>query len=89
VIQLIWDSGFEKKLEGYIKKHPEKAERIRNRLEEFEKDPFATTLKNHKLSGKLKELRAIVVDYDCRIVFQFIGKSKALLVSIGTHEEVY
>lgn len=52
-------------------------------------DPHAPELKNHKLSGKLKDLRAISVEYDCRIVFTFVDENTALLVSIGTHNEVY
>jgi mRNA-degrading endonuclease YafQ of YafQ-DinJ toxin-antitoxin module len=46
-------------------------------------------LKNHKLSGQLKGLRAISVAYDCRIVFSMVEDDTALLVSIGTHNEVY
>lgn len=46
-------------------------------------------LKTHKLSDKLKGLWAFVVEYDCRVVFEFMGKDKAVLVDIGTHDKVY
>jgi mRNA-degrading endonuclease YafQ of YafQ-DinJ toxin-antitoxin module len=46
-------------------------------------------LKNHKLCGQLKDLRAISVTYDCRIVFAMIENQSALLVAIVTHDEVY
>jgi len=56
----------------------------------FVKNPFSVELKNHKLSGKLKDFRAIVIEYDCRIIFKMIDKdTAALLISIGSHDEVY
>jgi addiction module RelE/StbE family toxin len=55
----------------------------------FTKEPFSPELRNHGLSGKLKDLRAIVLEYDCRIVFKLVDEDTALLVNIGTHKEVY
>jgi mRNA-degrading endonuclease YafQ of YafQ-DinJ toxin-antitoxin module len=54
-------------------------------------DPFDTKLKTHKLSGKLKDLWSFSVGYDLRIVFYFTkdNPKKAILVDIGTHDEVY
>jgi len=46
-------------------------------------------LKTHKLSGKLKGLWAFVVEYDCRVVFQFLEEGDVLLIDIGKHDEVY
>lgn len=59
------------------------------KLETFIANPYDPELKNHKLSGQLKGLRAISVAYDCRIVFSMIEENTALLVSIGSHDEVY
>jgi len=81
MIKLIWDRGFERKLKKYIQKHPDKLEKIKNKLMVFEKDPFVPELKNHKLSGKLKDMRAIVIEYDCRIIFKFVKRNEALLIS--------
>lgn len=89
MIRLEWSSRFEKSLKKWIAKHPESREVIKQKLEQFSVDPYAPELKNHKLSGKLKDLRAISVAYNCRIVFTFIDENTALLVSIGTHDEVY
>ncbi len=89
MIKLSWNRNFEKSLEKYIKKYPEKETKIREKLKRFTEDPFSPELRNHKLSGKLRNLRAIVVEYDCRIVFKFVDKDTALLINIGPHEEVY
>jgi mRNA-degrading endonuclease YafQ of YafQ-DinJ toxin-antitoxin module len=57
----------------------------------FIESPFNPKLKTHKLSGKLKSLWSFYVDYDFRVVFYFTKDKpqKAVLVDIGTHDEVY
>ena len=61
------------------------------RLDLFITNPFNLKLKTHKLSGKLKELWSFSLDYDLRVVFYFTKDKpkKAILVDIGTHDEVY
>ena len=88
-MELIWSNRFKKKLQKYIKKHPDLEDLIWSKIRLFEKDPFNPELKNHKLSGKLKELQAIVIEFDCRITYYPVEKNKALLISIGTHDVVY
>ena len=51
--------------------------------------PFSPQLRTHKLSGKLGGQWAFSVDDDCRVVFEFIGEDKVLLIDIGSHDEVY
>jgi len=89
MLSLEWSSGFERALKKWLGKHPADQELIRTRLEVFIDNPFAPELKNHKLSGQLQGLRAFSVSYDCRIVFSMVEETTALLVSIGTHDEVY
>jgi addiction module RelE/StbE family toxin len=62
-----------------------------NRLELFINDPFDSKLKTHKLSGKLKDLWSFSIEYDLRVVFFFTKDKpkKAVLVDLGTHDEVY
>lgn len=61
------------------------------RLDLFIIDPYNLKLKTHKLSGKLKDLWSFSLDYDIRVVFYFTKDKpkKAVLVDIGTHDEVY
>jgi len=89
MIKLTWNNSFEKSLKKYIKKHPEKETTIKEKLVRFTQEPYAPELRNHKLSGQLKDLRAIVVEFDCRIIFCMVDNETALLVDIGSHEEVY
>ena len=57
-------------------------------------DPFAPQLETHKLKGKLSGSWACSAGYDLRIVFDFVKEEKGsaddiLLLTIGTHDEVY
>lgn len=56
--------------------------------------PYAAELKTHKLKGEFEGSWACSVEYDMRIVFEFVqnpqtGAEEILLIDIGTHDEVY
>jgi mRNA-degrading endonuclease YafQ of YafQ-DinJ toxin-antitoxin module len=58
----------------------------------LEADPYAPSLKTHRLKGKLKDSWACTGGYDLRVVFSFTkqgGKPAVLLEAVGTHDEVY
>lgn len=61
------------------------------KLETFTNEPFNAKLKTHKLSGKLKDLWSFSIGQNLRVVFYFTKDKppKAILVDIGTHDEVY
>ena len=71
------------------KADPSLKPRIAEALETFVNQPFHSSLRTHKLSGKLEGLWTFVVEYDCRIVFQFLEEGDVLLIDIGKHDEVY
>ena len=57
-------------------------------------DPFATSLRSHKLKGELKGLWACSVEYDCRIIFRFQALEGEIeeaiqLIDMGNHDEIY
>ena len=65
---------------------------IRATLEILQEDPFDTRLGSHKLKGNLAGLWSCSAGYDLRIVFEIAKHSDEdiiLLVSVGTHDEVY
>jgi mRNA-degrading endonuclease YafQ of YafQ-DinJ toxin-antitoxin module len=59
------------------------------KLDVFRQNPFDASLKTHRLAGKLERYWAFSVAYDCRVIFRFLSEERALLVDIGSHEEVY
>ena len=89
MIEIIWDEPFLKILKKWRKKHPRLIVRFEERLNLFVQNPFEPSLKTHRLSGDLKELWAISITYQHRLVFKFLPENKVLLIDLGTHDEVY
>jgi len=89
VIRAVWDEGFKRSYRKRIRKNEMLRKKFWERLELFLSSPFAPQLRTHKLSGKLEGQWAFSVDEDYRVVFEFIGEDRALLIDIGSHDEVY
>ncbi len=90
MVDLIWDTAFKRSYKKRIKADTVLKENFWNALELFSKSPFDSYLKTHELTGKLNGLWAFSVAYDCRVIFKFFNNNKsALLIDIGTHDEVY
>ena len=53
---LVWDSSFRRAFRRVVRKNPQIEERIFEVLELLVADPFAPSLKAHKLSGELDGL---------------------------------
>lgn len=65
---------------------------IRSTLAMLQDDAFDPRLGCHKLKGDLAGLLACSAGYDLRIVFEIAQRNDEeviLLVSVGTHDEVY
>lgn len=89
---LLQSSTFTRAAKRFVKKRPEAAAAIRETLVQLEADAFDPRLRTHKLRGELAECWSCTAGYDLRIVFQFVqhnGAEAILLLSVGTHDEVY
>jgi addiction module RelE/StbE family toxin len=69
-------------------------ERLEQTLRQLAEDPFHPSLRTHKLTGQLSGTWACSVSYDIRILFEFVedpesGEEEILLLTVGTHDEVY
>lgn len=89
--EAIWDEAFKRTYKNWSKRHPESVDLFRDRLQLLLRDPFHPSLRTHSLSGILKGLWAARINYEYRLIFRFVGKSKKgiLLIDIGAHDEVY
>jgi len=77
-----------------VRQRPDLTQKIEKTLECLADDPFDPVLRTHKLKGELAGSWACTVEYDCRIVFDFVhnsetGQEEILLFDIGKHDEVY
>lgn len=85
-------SAFTSKAKRLLEIHPQRAEDIPFTLNLLAADCLHPSLRTHKLKGDLKNCWACSAGYDLRIVFQFVEYESGeaiLLLTVGTHNEVY
>lgn len=91
---LVWSAAFTRALKRAARRQPGLKEAVQRTLEQLVQEPFHPTLHTHKLKGELQGTWACTVDYDNRILFEFAqnpatGDEEILLLTLGTHDEVY
>ncbi len=91
---LVWSAAFVRAVKRVVRRKPDLAPKVQRTLELLATDPFHPTLRTHRLKGALHGAWACTVDYDHRILFQFMrhrgsAEEEILLLTMGTHEEVY
>jgi len=92
--QVLFASSFKRAFKRLTRRQPRLQTQIEDRLRLLAENPFAPSLQTHRLKGKLSGAWACSVEYDCRIVFNFVenpetGEDDILLIDIGSHDEVY
>ena len=90
---LLWSKSFLRAYKRTVLQHPEIRTKIKSILEQLADDPFHPNLRSHKLKGELAGSWACSIDYDYRIIFEFVkstdSEEEILLITMGSHEEVY
>jgi len=90
--ELVRSTAFIRAARRYLKKHPPTADDLEATLLLLSEDAFQPRLKTHKLRGDLSGVWACSAGYDVRILFEFgqhEGTEAILLLTMGTHDEVY
>ncbi len=67
---------------------------VERTLDRLANDPFQQTLRSHKLRGELDGVWSCTIEYDLRLLFEFVvnpdtGEEEIHLLALGTHDEVY
>jgi addiction module RelE/StbE family toxin len=94
VKNLVWSAGFVRKFKRLIKKNPQLRIQVEKTLELLTEDVFNSSLRTHKLKGDLDGIWSCSVDYDNRILFEFVinpdsGEEEIFLLTLGSHDDVY
>lgn len=89
MIRATWDEGFKRSYRKRVRNNSKLKKKFWEKMDIFLENPFFPQLRTHKLSGKLAGQWAFSVDDDCRIVFEFVGEARVLLIDVGSHDEVY
>jgi mRNA-degrading endonuclease YafQ of YafQ-DinJ toxin-antitoxin module len=82
-MKIIYTSKFErgyKTLTKELKSSAKKKEKL------FRENPFHSSLKTHKLSGKLYPFWSFSISYNHRIVFEFISEKLVYFHLVGDHD---
>ncbi|MFH1052722.1 MAG: type II toxin-antitoxin system mRNA interferase toxin, RelE/StbE family [bacterium] len=94
MINIVWSSRFVRAFKKIIKQKPYLKSEIIGAIKLLQDDIFHPKLYTHKLKGPLTGCWTCSVEYDVRIVFEieenpYNHEQEILLLSIGTHEQVY
>ncbi len=90
--QLISSPAFLRAAKKNLKRHPQSRTILQATLELFAKNAFDARLKTHKLKGNFDGVWACSVEYDLRVLFEFVTQENneaILLLTVGSHDEVY
>lgn len=90
--ELIHTTAFIRAARRYVKKKPRSADDVETALHTLSADAFDQRLKTHKLKGDLDGVWACSAGRDVRILFEFVqqeGSEAILLLTVGSHDEVY
>jgi addiction module RelE/StbE family toxin len=89
---LLRSSAFIRRARDVLKKYPQRSADLQSTLDLLATDCFHPRLKTHRLKAELEGCWACSAAYDLRLIFKFVeyqGAEAILLLTIGTHEEVY
>ena len=73
-------------LKKFNKLPPNLQDEAREKIEIFREDPFHPFLKAHKLHGRMDGMWSFSINYEYRIIFQYILKDEVALLAIGNHD---
>jgi len=82
-------SRFRKSYKKLATKRPEIAVIALEKILLFSQQYNNPILKFHKLHGEYEGLYSFSIEYDIRIIVDLIDADTAILLLIGTHDEVY
>ena len=82
-MKIFYTKKFERE---YKKLNREIKLKIESREIILRKNPFTSSLKTHKLSGELEDFWSFSIDFNYRIVFEFIDSDTIFFHSVGNHD---
>lgn len=92
--KIVLSPSFKNSYKKFVKRFPYLQSKIEESIRLLELDIYSSKLHTHKLSGELLGCLACSCGFDCRIVFKTeVDRTTkinvVLLITIGSHEEVY
>ncbi|MBC6420718.1 MAG: type II toxin-antitoxin system mRNA interferase toxin, RelE/StbE family [Hormoscilla sp. SP12CHS1] len=95
-MKVAWSAKSLRSFKRIVRKNPQLRLLLEEKLRQLAADPFHPSLRTHKLKGDLADSWSCSLDYDYRIIFEFVRVTEEeeeeeaiLLLNIGNHDEVY
>lgn len=88
-MQILYTPKFRKNFSKRVPEGSALEKRYKERVTLFITDRKNPILKDHKLSGKLKDFRTFSIKGDFRVVYSEYSEDTVLFFNLGTHNQVY
>jgi addiction module RelE/StbE family toxin len=88
--ELLRTPQFERRLQRFMRLHPNLRQRLADTLRALADDPFQPRLGLHALAGDLEGLYAVRVTFSYRLLFLLdVDENEITLIHVGSHDELY
>ena len=88
--RLIFPARYERNERRFLRRHPDLQSRYHRTLLLLKEDPFHPSLRLYALRGRLTGLHSVSINLQYRITLELeIREEEIILVSVGSHGEVY
>jgi len=88
--RLVYPESYNRRAKKFFRRHPGLIRQYQKTLELLEIDPLHSSLRLHKLQGRLSDLSSISINMSYRILLYFaVQGDDIVLVDIGSHEKIY
>lgn len=93
-MKIAWSPKSIRAFKRIVRRNPQLRPLIEQTLRQLAEDPFFPSLRTHKLAGNLSDIWSCSIDYNYRILFEFVtnpddNEEAILLLNLGSHNEVY
>ena len=93
-MKIAWTPKSLRSFKRLVRKNPQLRIAIAETLRQLEINCYHPSLRTHKLTGNLADVWSCSIDYQYRILFEFIKdptteENAILLLNLGSHDEVY
>jgi mRNA interferase YafQ len=90
VFTIVTTERFLRRASKFLRRHPDLRECFAQVVDDLKQDPFAPHLAYHHPGGKLKDIQAVSITYEFRIVLRIEAtEQEIILLDIGSHDQVH
>jgi len=89
MIEIQYSKKFKKNFCKRVREGSTLDKKYNERLNIFTSDPKNKIIKDHKLTGRLKNYRSFSISGDVRVVYYQLTEDRVLFIDIGSHNQIF